>query len=90
MRRELNLELQLGRRVVDSSGVFLGRIGEFEAEGDAITCLLVGKEAAIERLWGFHRLWTRWTGYRIRWDQINWSELGILHTRCPREELERI
>ena len=90
MKQEIRLESQLGRRVVDPSGAFIGRIGEFEAEGNEITCLLVGKQAVLERLWGLHRVWRRWTGYRIRWDQLDWTERGPLRTRCPRQELDRM
>ena len=87
MTRELNLELLLGRRIVDSAGFGLGRIKEFEAEGDRITYVLVGRQAALERLWGIHRVWGQRLGYRVRWDE---SLKGPLRTTRPRSELQRM
>lgn len=90
MRGQVSLELLLGRQIVDSSGLGVGRIEEFEAEGDQITYVLAGRQALLERLWGIHRVWGQRVGYRIRWDQLIWSLEGPLRTTCPRSELQRM
>ena len=90
MRSELHIELLVGRNVIDSAGTLIGPVEEFEAHGDEITHVLVGRQAMLERLWGLQRVVKTRGGYRIRWDQLNWLPSPQLRTNCTVAELEEI
>ena len=90
MKSELHVELLAGRKVIDSAGTVVGRVEEFEAEGDEITHVLVGRQAMVERLWGLQRVVKTRGGYRIRWNQLDWLSSPELRTNCPVTELELI
>lgn len=90
MKSELHVELLAGRKVIDSAGTLVGRVEEFEAEGDEITHVLVGRQAMLERLWGLQRVVKTRGGYRIRWDQLDWLSSPELRTNCTAAELELI
>lgn len=90
MRIELHIELLAGCRVIDSTGALIGRVEEFEADGDEITHVLVGRQAMVERLWGLQKVLKNHGGYRIRWNQLDWLSLPELRTNCTVAELESI
>jgi hypothetical protein len=89
MTRCLNVELLLSRRVFDQSGSVIGRVQDFECEGDEVMYVLAGKEALLERLWGLHRLTRVSAGYRIRWDQLDWDSESLT-LLCDVAEVHRI
>ena len=90
MKSELHVELLVGRNVIDSAGTLVGRLQEFEAEGDVITHVLAGRQAMVERLWGLQKVVKTRGGYRIRWDQLDWLSSPELRTKCTVAELELI
>jgi sporulation protein YlmC with PRC-barrel domain len=90
MKSELHVELLVGRKVIDSVGTLIGRVQEFEADGDEVTHVLVGGRAMLERLWGLQRVVKTRGGYRIRWNQLDWLSSPQLRTNCTVAELEAI
>ena len=94
MTREIHLELLLGRPVRARNGRRIGRIEEVRAgEHAEVTEFLVGEMALIERLAAmglFEPRQGRKRGYRIRWDQLDWSDLYKPRLTCSVEELERL
>ena len=99
-KREVHLELLLGKRVVDRDGKAIGRIEEVRAEqqGDEliVTEYLVGRSAALERLSarGIVRLLLgafgakAGGGYKVSWNKLDLSNVDQPCLRCAREELE--
>jgi sporulation protein YlmC with PRC-barrel domain len=90
MKSELHVELLVGRKVIDSAGALVGRVEEFEVEGDEITHVLAGRRAMVERLWGLQKVVKTRGGYRICWDQLDWLSSPELRTKCTVAELELI
>ena len=98
-RQEIHLELLLGKQVYALNGRAIGRVEEVCAElhqGDAsVNEFLVGKYAIFERLsaWEIGRailgLFGSWikSGYRIRWDQIDFSNPDRPKLTCQVNEL---
>lgn len=85
---ELHLELLLGRRVFSRDGVSLGRIEEIRAnESGEISEFLIGEPALLERFASLGLIRYRKRGYRIRWDQLDWTNLEKARLRCGAEEL---
>ena len=97
MAHELHLELLLGKRVRDADGKPVGRIEEFRAEHEGgewvVREYLVGSYGLLERLavWSIVRApfggRGRGRGYKIRWDQLDVTDLDHPRTRCRRVEL---
>lgn len=85
---ELHIELLLGRCVLSRDGTSVGRIEEIRAtdEGE-ITEFLIGEPALLERFAALGLIRYRKHGYRIRWDQLNWSNLDRPRLTCGIEEL---
>ncbi len=93
--REVQLELLLGKLVVDPDGKRVGHIEEFHAEEDGDDCVirefLVGGRAWLERLavWGMARAMVRRIGaervegYRVPWDQLDLRDPERPRLRCP-------
>jgi sporulation protein YlmC with PRC-barrel domain len=85
---ELHVELLLGRCVFSRDGLSIGRIEEIRAtEEGEITEFLVGEPALLERFAALGLIRYRKRGYRIRWDQLNWSNLDKPSLMCGIEEL---
>jgi hypothetical protein len=93
-RREVRLELLLGRPVLGPDGKSVGRLHEVVAEkiGDRILVneFHIGTSAMLERLaasiFAIPRMINR--GYRASWEQLDLSGKRPRLT-CPVEELER-
>jgi sporulation protein YlmC with PRC-barrel domain len=101
-RQEIHLELLLGKQVYALNGRAIGRLEEVCAElheGDAsVNEFLVGKYAILERLsaWEIGRAvlgvfgsWIK-SGYRIKWDQIDFTNPERPTLTCQVTELERL
>jgi sporulation protein YlmC with PRC-barrel domain len=99
---ELQLELLIGRQVVDVAGERVGRIGEVRAEqqGDewVIVEYLVGVAALAERLsarslftkfMGAFGVRDRHQGYRIPWDKLDLTDLEHPRLTCTIAQLDR-
>lgn len=84
---DVNVELLLGRKVVDVNGEKVGRIEEFRAEEDGDGCrieaYLIGTSALVERLsaWTLVRpikrgLKTRhiYSAYEVPWQDMDLSD----------------
>jgi hypothetical protein len=85
---ELHIELLLGRCVFSRDGDSVGRIEEIRAtEGGEITEFLIGEPALLERFAALGLITYAKHGYRIRWDQLNWSNLDKPRLTCEIEEL---
>jgi hypothetical protein len=102
-KRELHLELLLGKSVFDTMNNPIGRIEEVRAEqqGDewVIREYLVGVVAIFERLsaWNLgaglmHLLGARnlHQGYRVPWDKLDLSDPGQPRLLCTLDELKEI
>ncbi|MFB2894416.1 hypothetical protein ACE1CI_16020 [Aerosakkonemataceae cyanobacterium BLCC-F50] len=101
--RELNLELLLGKSVLDSGGKPIGRIEEIRAEkqGDEwiIEEYLVGSTAILERLsaWKLGLAILKLMGarkihggYRIPWDKLDLTNPDRPRLHCSLSELKEI
>jgi sporulation protein YlmC with PRC-barrel domain len=98
-RQELQVELLLGRRVYALNGQTIGRLEEVRAEvrqGVAsVDEYLVGTYASLERLaaWKIGRAMLGVfgsrirAGYRVRWDQIDFSDPKRPRLTCTVTEL---
>jgi sporulation protein YlmC with PRC-barrel domain len=100
--RHVELREMLGRPVVDSEGVHIGRIEEIEAErGDdycVVTSYLVEHRGLLDRVstWTLSaslrsRLARRASSqpYRVAWDEMDISDPGHPRTLVPKEKLRR-
>ncbi|WP_315789285.1 hypothetical protein [Fischerella sp. JS2] len=99
--REINLELLLGKQVVDLTGKTIGRIEEVRAEkqGDewVVQAYLIGTIGVLERLsaWniavgllhlmGAHKIHG---GYTIPWDKLDLTNPKKPHLLCSIDELK--
>jgi sporulation protein YlmC with PRC-barrel domain len=91
MNRYLHLELILGTRVVSAEGRPVGRIEEVRAgKHQEIVEFLVGQPALLSRLSALGLFPHKKTGYRIRWDQLDWSDWKRPKLTCPVTDLERL
>lgn len=98
-KRQLHVELLLGKKVLGLNGVSIGRLEEIRTEVNRghlyVTEFLVGSYAVVERLaaWRIGRAVLRVfgaqrkEGYRIRWDQLDLSDPQRLRLMCEVEEL---
>jgi len=98
-RQEIHLELLLGKRVFALNGRAIGRVEEVCAELDegaaSVNEFLVGKYAIFERLsaWEIGRAILGLfgalikSGYRIRWDQIDFTNPERPTLTCQVSEL---
>lgn len=102
MTREIQLELLLGKPVLDSMGKAIGLIQEVHAEqqGDEWVILeyLLGPAAILERLsaWRIGQailplLRARQTpsGYRVPWDKLDLTDPEKPRLLCSPDELRR-
>lgn len=91
MNREVHLELLLGTRVLSRDGRPVGRIEEIRAGAhEEIVEFLIGEAALLERLSAVGLFRRKKKGYRVRWDQIDWSDLKRPRLTCPVRELARL
>ena len=99
--RELQLELLLGKPVLDSTGKLVGRLEEVRAEqqGDewVIQEYLIGPPALLERLsaWTIglgilHLLGARKIhgGYQVPWDKLDLADPEHPRLHCTLQELK--
>ena len=98
-KRELQVELLLGEKVLALNGASIGRLEEIRTEIDRghcyVTEFLVGSHAFLERVaaWRIGRAVLgvfgarREEGYRIRWDQLDLSDPRRLRLTCEVGEL---
>ena len=91
MSRILRLELLIGRPVLSVEGKRVGRIEEVRG-GDRreITEFLLGERALLEPVSALGLFRTTKKGYRVRWDQIDWSDWKRPRLNCDVSELERL
>ena len=94
---ERRLELLLGAPVHAQDGRVIGRIEEFHAERESdyyvVTEYHVGPTAFLERLAVRHFRFTlpgRLHGYRVRWNQLDFTDPDRPRLTCPVEELREI
>jgi sporulation protein YlmC with PRC-barrel domain len=101
--RNINVELLLDKKVMDSEGRSAGRIEEIRARREdeeiIVEAYHLGPEALLERLaapvmrlslmrvLGFHR---HSHSLRVPWDQLDLSDPEKPVLRCPREELVKL
>ena len=91
MNREVHLELLLGTTVLSREGRPVGRIEEVRAgDRQEIVEFHIGKGALLERLAAMGLLRWKKDGYRVRWDQLDWSDLRHPRLTCPVSELQRL
>jgi sporulation protein YlmC with PRC-barrel domain len=89
---DVNVELLLGRKVVDVNGEKVGRIEELRAEEDGNRCrveaYLVGTSALIERLsaWTLVRPIKRMLRSRHVYSvfEVPWQEMDLSNPKNPR------
>jgi sporulation protein YlmC with PRC-barrel domain len=102
-KQEVKIELLLGRRVFGLNGRAIGRLEEVKAEvrkGQGfVTEFHVGSYAALERLAGlrigrtllhFFHLRSKGGGYRVAWQQMDFSDPKRPRLRCEVKELPRL
>ena len=101
-RQEVHLELLMGQQVFALNGRPVGRLEEVRAELNNrgycfVTDFLIGSYAVLERLavWRMGRailrtLHVRKRGYRVAWEQLDFSDPKRLQLRCEVEELETL
>jgi sporulation protein YlmC with PRC-barrel domain len=89
MTRVLRVELLIGTPVLSIDGKRVGRIEEVRAgDGGEVAEFLLGRGALLERLSAvglFHR---KKNGYRVRWDQMDWSDRKRPRLNCDQSEIE--
>jgi hypothetical protein len=91
MSREVRLELLIGTPVHAQEGGVIGRIEEVRAgDHQEITEFLVGEAALAERLSALGLFSHKKHGYRVRWDQLDWSDLRRPMLTCPVDDLAPI
>jgi sporulation protein YlmC with PRC-barrel domain len=91
LSRQVYLELLLGRAVLSQEGRRVGRIEEVRAgEHQEITEFLIGEGALLERLSAMGLFRWKKKGYRVRWDQIDWSDMDRPRLTCPLSDLVRL
>ena|SRR5690349_8444992 len=98
-KRQIHVELLLGKKVFALNGVSIGRLEEIRTEINRghfyVTEFLVGSYAFLERFaaWRIGRAVLRVVGaqrsegYRIRWEQIDLSDSQRMRLRCEVDEL---
>jgi hypothetical protein len=96
MTVHVRLDRLVGREVHTANNRRLGRLEEFRAErrGDAwiIAEYVIGTAGLLERLGLGLRLilgLERYSGYVVRWDQIDISDPDHLRITCAVDELRR-
>jgi sporulation protein YlmC with PRC-barrel domain len=91
MKRLLRLELLIGTPVLSMDGKRVGRIEEVRAtEGGEIIEFLLGEGALVERLSAVGLFRAKKNGYRVRWNQMDWSDRKRPRLNCDVRELERL
>ena len=91
MTRLLRLELVIGSPVLSKDGKRVGRIEEIRAGDRAeITEFLLGEGALLERLSALGLFRRKKKGFRVRWDQIDWSDRKRPRLNCDVSELARL
>ncbi len=100
--QQIHVELVLGRKVFALNGLSIGRLEEIRTEvnrgNDYVTEFLVGKYAFFERLAAWRigravlrvRRLGRRDGYRVRWDQIDFSDPQRPQLLCDVDELMQL
>jgi hypothetical protein len=91
MSRLLHVELILGTPILSAEGRPVGRIEEICAnERGEISEFHIGERALLERLAAMGLFRRVKKGYRVRWDQIDWSEPRKPRLTCPIDQLARL
>ena len=104
MSGRFQLDLLVGRRVVDAAGQKLGRVDEIQLmrEGDhyVVEGLLIGVNGFAERLGVAHPLerlerrlnFNAWgvEDHIIYWDQVDSIEEKCIRLKVPREEIQTV
>jgi len=95
----MNVELLLGKHVIDAAGESVGHIEELLAEDESGELVVVefhtGIRGVAERLAATRvlmHLWrtlraTKMEGFAIRWDQLDVSDPDHPRTHCPKSTL---
>lgn len=102
-KREINIELLLGRRVLALNGHVVGRLEEIHAEMVKGECFIreyhVGSYALLERLaaWSIGRAILHFFGarregggYKVPWDKLDLSDIKKPRLLCSVQELEKL
>jgi sporulation protein YlmC with PRC-barrel domain len=90
MKAEVPIELLLGRRILSRNGKSIGRIEEVcYDENNQVTEFLTGTRALLARLAALGLFRDKKRGYRIRWDQLDWSKSEQPQLTCEVDELTR-
>jgi sporulation protein YlmC with PRC-barrel domain len=101
-KKEINIELLLGKRVVALNGKSIGRLEEIHAELKKGECFVkeysVGSYAVFERLAALSigreilSLFgaTRKSGYKVPWDKLDLSDPRKPRLLCSVQELEQL
>ena len=88
MKAEVHIELLLGRRILSKSGKSIGRIEEVCCdENNQVTEFLTGMPALLARLSALGLFNYKKRGYRVRWDQLDWSQPEKPCLTCRVDEL---
>ena len=89
MSRLLHLELLIGTPVLSTDGKRVGRIEEVRADdGGEVAEFLLGEGALLERLSAVGLFQRKKKGYRVRWDQMDWSDRKRPRLNCDTSEIE--
>jgi sporulation protein YlmC with PRC-barrel domain len=102
-KKEINIELLLGKRVLALNGKAIGRLEEIHAELQKGKCFIkeysVGSYAVFERLAALSigreilRLFgatRRHEGYKVPWDKLDLSDPKKPRLLCSVQELEQL
>jgi sporulation protein YlmC with PRC-barrel domain len=91
MSRLLRLELLIGTPVLSLDGKSIGRIEEIIAgEHAEIAEFHIGEDALLERLSALGLFRGKKKGYRVRWDQLDWSIRKRPRLTCDVSDLESL
>ena len=79
-------------RVTSIAAVVLAAALTTAAAGEhqEITEFLIGEGALLERLSAIGLFRWKKKGYRVRWDQIDWSNMDRPRLTCPVSDLARL
>jgi hypothetical protein len=93
---ELRMDRLVGRMVIGANHRRVGRIEEIRVERHGDECVVasyaLGSGGLLERLGAGTRLLVggrRASGYIVRWDQLDVSDVEHPRLRCPVRELAR-
>ena len=90
-KREVYIDLVLGTAVLSREGGKVGRIEEVRmGERQEILEFRTGTGALLERLSAMGLFRRKKKGYRVRWDQIDWSDVRHPRLTCEERELSKL